>query len=434
VRAGRLRRAGLAAALLLGLLAAGTAAAAPRLSVAPLPGARPPLLKQLGVELCRAFECVAFVRGSTRAGFDLARMRQARADGILVGALSSIGASRILSLSLYTDTDFAELTWRVPLDARGAIPAEEFANLQRELSTRLGPPPPVPPPSPQAAVPQRSPAPPRVIEVPLPPPPVLVPRPPAAEPRGAPARPASASATPAPHPWLAAEVAGLLGRRSLRFLGAVAGPAPLRGHEAPRFGAAAARLELYPAARSGLPLLAGLGLFGAYQRSLGLETTVDGAPRDTALWQLSAGALWRSAPSGAGRLSVRGALSYEAARATVRPAVAGLPDVATSGLRAGLGLDAPLGGPAIALLEGGATRWRTARDLIGGPYFPGGSAWALDLEAGLGWALGDRLQLRLTGRWSMTRYDVDPHPEGIYRASGARDDQLTGSLSFRVAP
>lgn len=418
MRAGRVA---LAAALLAALLAAGTAAAAPRLSVAPLPGARRALLAQLGVELCRAFECVPFVRGATRAGFDLAAMRRAQVDGILVGALASVGAGRILALSLYTDTDFAELTWRIPLDARGAIPADELATLQRELMTRLGPP---------AAAP-RSAAPPRVLEVPLPPPPV--PRPPPAEvplppPPALPPRRAAA-----PPPWLAVEGALLGGRRTLRLEGAVAGPAPLRGHQAPRFGGAALRLELYPAARAPGRLLPGLGLFGAYQHSLGLETTVDGVARATRLWRLGAGALWRSAPAAAERLAVVASLSYEARGATVRPAVAGLADAALGGVRAGLGLEAPVAGRALAILGGGYTRWLTARDLIGGPYFPGGAAWAADLEAGLGWALGPGLQLRLAGRWSMTQYAFDPHPEGIYRASGARDQELTGWLSARAA-
>lgn len=433
---GRAALAAAAFAALAALLPAG-AAAAPRITVAPLPGARPALLKQLGVDLCRAFECVAYARGRTGPGFDLQKLRQARVDGVLVGALKPLGTGWILTLSLYTDTDFAELTWRIPLDRRGAMPAEDLATVQRELAARLGPPAPVPPPPP-AAAPQRSPAPAGPVQVPLPPPPVLAPRPPAVEvplppPPVAAARPRPAAGSPPP--WLVVQAGGLGGRRELRFDGAVAGPAPLRGHLAPRVLGVAGRLEVHPAARAGGAFLPGLGLFAAYATSLGLETTVDGAPRDTRLWQLGAGVLWRSAPASAARRALLASLSYEARGAEVRPAVAGLADAALAGVRGGLGLEQPVAGPVLAILDGGYTRWLAARDLVGGSpaYFPGGSAWALDLEAGLGLAVGGGVQIRLAGRWEMTRYDFDPHPEGVYRATGARDEQLTGRLSVRSA-
>ncbi len=451
----------LAALLLMGVapatLAAGAAPPggsrpAARLAVGPVEGARAALTRQLAVDLCRSFTCVPFAAGTTAAGFDLARMRRAGVDGVLVGALKRISTGWILTLSLYTDTEFAEVTWRLPLDRRGALPATTLAELLEEVGARLSPPPPPPPLASAPRDPESN------RSIPLPPPPTvggvaLAPSPPVAQPPapgGRAATPATSPSSPAlrglpeplivsasgpgreVRPWLVLELGALLGRRQLTFQGAVAGPAPLRGHLAPLVWGAAARLEVFPGAQATHGGLGGLGLFGDYAASLGLETRADGASGATRLWSLSAGALWRSAPPGQ-RVALIPSLSYEARGATVRPAVAGLADTSLAGLRAGLRVEAPLGGAASFFAGGGATRWFTARDLIAGevPSFPGGSAWAFDVEAGVGLRLAPPLEVRLAVRSELTSFTFEPDPEGIYRASGARDLGLSARLSAR---
>lgn len=462
MRARRLGRGALPAALLAILLAAGAGRAAPaapaiqpppsapRIALAPVTGAGPGLARQLQVTLCREFACVPFVRGTTPAGFDLARMRRAGVDGVLVGAQRRLGAGWILTLSLYTDTDFADVTWRVPLDRQATVPPEGLAELKRELASRLRPPPPAAaarpaaPPERSAAVATPVPPPPQPVGAPGPSPQAEAPPRPRAEPPAAAApapvrrvEPLDLRAAPVrrePRPWLVLEIGALGGRRELRFEGAVAGPAPLRGHLAPRYLGAAGRVEVFPAAPAAGDLAAGLGLYGDAASSLGLETTVDGAGRSTRLWRLSLGALWRWTSPGATRLTLRPALSYEARRATVRPAVPGLADTALGGVRAGLGLEAPIAGPVSLVLDAGYLRWLVARELLGGraPYFPGGSAWGIDVEAGLGLAIGESLQFQVVARYEATRYSFGVDPEGLRPASGAADDQFTGRMTARM--
>jgi len=470
---------------------AGAVEAAPRLSLGPIRGrARPALTTQLRGELCGAFTCVAWSRVSTAGAPDPLKARRVRVAGTVVGVLGRQGGRRVLALSLFTDARFAAVTWRLSLDRRGMVPADELTAVLRDLSVRLGGAPPAPPPlaapeplgslperaSPEPAPPQRtevvpppfaSPAPPAPVRVerppahvegppaggegsrergdtpplppsprteaaPLPPPPHLPPPPPVAPPRKP--RPARRAARTEPAPWLALEVGALGGRRELRFEGAAAAPASLRGHVVPVFAGPSARLEVYPAARLTRGLLAGVGLFASYASSVGLETRLDGESHPTRLWRLSTGATWRTAPLGARRAAASLTLSYELRRATVRPVIAGLPDADLAGVRAGLGLELPLGRSLSFVAAGGYVRWLTARDLLDGrvPFFPGGAAWAMELEAGLAVAISGSFSLRVAGEYATTRYALDPDPDGIYRARAAADGQLLGRLAVRL--
>jgi len=236
-------------------------------------------------------------------------------------------------------------------------------------------------------------------------------------------------------PWLAVEVGAFAGRRTLRFEGAKPGPAPLRGHEAPFIAGPTIRLELAPAALLGPGPLAGLSLFGGYATTLRLETTLDGATHDTRLSSLSAGVLWRTAPETGSRAWLGLSLSHERREAVVRPAVEGLADARLSGLRVGLSGGLPVGQVVRLGFTSGYIRWLAARDLIAGAptFFPGGSAWALDLEAGVGLVLGSAVMVRLAGSYVGTRYRFRPDPEGRRFASGAVDEQLVGLLSVKGA-
>jgi hypothetical protein len=63
-------------------------------------------------------------------------------------------------------------------------------------------------------------------------------------------------------------------------------------------------------------------------------------------------------------------------------------------------------------------------------FFPGGSAWAVDGEAGLSVSISGPVSARLVADYRSTRYQLDPDPTGVYRASGATDTHLGGRFTL----
>jgi hypothetical protein len=81
----------------------------------------------------------------------------------------------------------------------------------------------------------------------------------------------------------------------------------------------------------------------------------------------------------------------------------------------------------------GYVDWTTAQDLIKGspdPFFPGGSASALEAEAGLSAPLGGPFSVRALVEYSRTSYTLKAG--GAYTASGATDAYLGFRLMARA--
>jgi hypothetical protein len=111
--------------------------------------------------------------------------------------------------------------------------------------------------------------------------------------------------------------------------------------------------------------------------------------------------------------------------------IAGLPNADLAGWKAGLALELPLS-RRIALRAGGSyVLWTTAKDLIGGGYFPGGTANGIEGEAGFSIALDARWSLRAIGEYGVTAYELDSDPSGTYRAARATDRWLSGRAMLR---
>jgi hypothetical protein len=155
---------------------------------------------------------------------------------------------------------------------------------------------------------------------------------------------------------------------------------------------------------------------------------------DSTFSRLQAGIAWRIRPMSSSRFTLVPAVSYQHLEFTVDPPLAGFPDSDLSGVKVGLGLEIPLGARFGLLLGGGYVMWTDAKDLVEGdvPFFPGGSAQALEAEAGLSVALGRWLSLRVLGEYSSTTYDLDPDPSGTYVATGATDTYLGGRAMLRA--
>lgn len=421
------------------LLAALPAAAAPRLVVGPVRGdAKRAIPRQLDRALCSTYECVPWTKVSRKGKLDLSLVRKQGAAGVLLGSISK-RAGKVLTLDLFTRSAKPSRSWRLPLTSRGLLDNDSLDLVQRELGTRFGveaPPPALPSAPPQAA----RPAPP----VPLPPPPDS--RPQADTWREAPAPAASAppAYTPVPPPpaarepeappeepvtaqwFVAAEAGGYFAKRDLTFSGSAAGP--LLEHHAPGMGGLAVRGELFPIAFT-KGAFRGLGLSVDYARSLSLKTEdSSGTKHPTTATRLGAALLWRSPGLSSLQIVLVPSVGYEFRQLIVSPIIAGLPNAQLAGLRGGLGLEVPLGSRFTLLAGAAYVHWLVARELIKGApaFFPGGSAFGIDAEAGLAVRIWGPLSIRALGGYTFTSYSFKADRTGTYSASGATDTTLGG--------
>lgn len=240
-------------------------------------------------------------------------------------------------------------------------------------------------------------------------------------------------------PLLAVEAGASFTQRKLSYQGSPAGSA-LLGYQIDAIVSPRLRLEVYPASRLTGGALGGIGLFGQYGMAVGLKTEGAGtAPgkHTTSFTRLQGGVMWRIHPLPSSEFAVVPAASYHQLKFTVDPlngvAVAGLPNANLSGVKGGLDLEIPLGRAFTVLLGGGYVKWLTAKDLVKGsvPFFPGGSAYAIEAEAGLSVAISGPFSVRILGEYSSTSYTLDPDPSGTYQATGAKDRYMSGRAMLR---
>lgn len=430
--------------LLLAVLALpGGVRATQRISIGPVRGDRRAIVPtQLAVALCPVRECVLWPEVSTRGHPDFAKARRLRLDGILLGHLERRADGTVAVMELFTRSARPARTWVIPIGPGGRLDAAGV----REISTALArmAMEAVPPPVPPAARPRPPPAPPPPAPSPPPEPvPSAEAAPPRVEPPARPPPREEAIAPPAPpaagmersHRLVWLEAGLLFTRRDLGFEGAASGTGVLRGHEAPGLAGPWVRLEIFPAAFI-RGALAGAGLFASYGVSVGAETDDPGggASRPTKYTRLDAGLLWRSPPFLSSRLRLVPSVSWRSLDLSVSPAVPGLPDARLSGPKGALDLEVRVGSRLTLLVGGGYVRWLEAKDLLEGAvsFFPGGSAWAIEGEAGLALRLTELLWLRLVAEASRTRYTFDPDPSGTYAASGATDAYVGTRLTLAV--
>ncbi|MCA2977855.1 MAG: hypothetical protein INH41_30925 [Myxococcaceae bacterium] len=236
-----------------------------------------------------------------------------------------------------------------------------------------------------------------------------------------------------------------------RAFGYVQPVTSLRRYGLPVFPMAAARVELYPFARSRDDLLAGLGL----EVSLGLapwlrsrrESTMDDAfPTSTV--RFDAGLAWRLAPVKTLDLSLMPLLGLRAHSFTVGPngqmvRLDLLPNLDYLGLRVGVGFELGLLGGQLTLFgRFSAVPVFSSGEVISPAFFPRGSNFGLDGQAGLGVrvlgttaAAGWRNLLEVRAAFDFTRYGLtfQTEPTDAFVAQGAVDQYLGGTLAVRFA-
>lgn len=409
-------------------VAPGTGAAAaerPRITVLGVRGeGGAALAPELSRRLCEVNACVPPHRVRRAGKLDFAVARENGVSGVVFGKVVRSARGRRLELVLLAGSYAPVRTWALPIGPDGTLAPRALDRAAREVAAALGP------RAPEPRAPSAS-----AATTPAPAPPADGPAATAAAaPPPAPGRRPADGAAPERPPVVAVELGVLVTTRDLSYSGTGTSGPTLMKFSAGAIAAPALRVELTPLAGAD-GWYAGATVFGAYARSVGLQTE-DATPartrRDTTLSALDLGAGLRLRPMPSSRATLLAWAAYRASSVKVSPggAIPGLPDTDLAGPAAGLELEAPLA-PRVALLVGaGYTRWLRARALVGG-YFPDGSAWALDASVGLSLALTRRFSLRLTGAWERTSFTLSG--ASAYQATGATESYLGGRAGIRGA-
>jgi hypothetical protein len=228
------------------------------------------------------------------------------------------------------------------------------------------------------------------------------------------------------HPLLVVALGGEGTQRRLRYSDPFT--TNLRPYDVTGAPSVAASLELYPLARTHVPILRRFGLIGAFATSVALESGLPGGKTLPTTFQRWRVGLRGSAPLGKGTSAVgieatRGSWSFrfdgDGDGATA------LPDVAYSVTR--LGLDLRLDVGAVALLLG------AGYGLVDGAgpmsdRFPRLKAGAVDGRLGLAIPLMPRLEARVWGEYTRYFLTMNPEPGDRFVAGGALDQFATVHL------
>lgn len=474
----------------LALTLAGPAAAAPRsaprIAIAPIRGdAGGRLGSQLRLALCRAQRCVP--RALTGSHPRLDRARKMGVEAAVFAAIRRERGRKEVAVRLETSAGRPLGSWRLPLGRDRAIPPEHLVRLSDEVEATLRPPSRhVPRP---AAVPREPPAP-RIVPATPPPMPAPAREPeaeaappayaqaPAAAQDGEPPDPASLAA---PEPSMSAPAAQLdevatrprpgapvprartevplpppprlqartdaeplpplftgedgidIARRTLRFPGGADEPRRPVGYSVNLHVTPRLRLELHPL-RSFGPGLAAIGVFaeGAYLPSS--QVSASAQTFKVGYLRLRAGALSRFRVTSG--VALTPSLAWEVERLTLRKPdgerFPGLPDSVLGGPSLGLELEVAVVSRITALATVRGIYWLQADELAGGYFYPGGNAFGLELEAGVGVRLIGPVSMRVGACYAVTRWSLERDPTGAYTVSSATADSLSGRAWVRL--
>ena len=216
-------------------------------------------------------------------------------------------------------------------------------------------------------------------------------------------------------------------RAFTRTFGNTDGAATVLGY-AGSAGGVAVDASYFPGAFATKSLAGDLGLFGEGQFSLGL-TSEHGTDHFATSATTLRGGLALRVPSGrhtvlfhAGVESRAFRVASTSAEGRSRPL---LPDVGYLGPRAGLGYRVVLTAPLSLELKAGFT-WAVGRgELASVAYFPSSSAFALDAQVAVSFAIVSSIQLRAFGDFS--RYFIS-----LDASHGAADQSFGGGLALAV--
>jgi len=429
----------------------------PRLSVAPVRGDKNNAVgSQLTGQLCKAYDCVPYSQVSTNKKPDWAKVRKQKVAGIVTTTITKTKKGYTAGVALLV-TSKVKRSWSFPLSSKRNLSGAQLKQLTTEMAPSMGiaedvsgvaaiaaaeakaapPPPPLAtttPTSPMATAPPPA----TITETPT-----VIPPPPGAPERSLADTPVSQDASSAAvtplgvrgQPLVSIELGGDFLNRNLSYT--PSDQTGLRTYSASVIGMLLIGVEVFPFAKSG-GFLAGLGLFGNYQFSIGLQSQTDGGMEEsTSFSMLAAGIEARIRPIKYSDFALVVPVAFRTYKFTVSNASAftGLPNQNLLGMSVGLKLEIPIGSWFLILLGGDYVFWFQKQELIGSAnpvYFTSGSAGAFEAEVGFGIYIVGPLSLRIVGEYSNTHYSFNADPTGTYNASAASDRLLGGRAVLRL--
>jgi hypothetical protein len=429
--------------------------APPKISVAPVHGDKNNAVgSQLNGALCKVYECVPFARVSTKNKPDWKKAKKAGVAAVVTTSITKTRKGYTAGVALLTGASRPKQTWSLLLTSHRNLSGAELKQVVHESAASLGV---SEEPSGVAAIaatesPRTAPLATNTPSSPMAtePPPPSVTEPPVVPPPGGPGdrtladTPVTVDATPSStvggtrgQPLFTAELGASFFNRNLSYT--PDGTPNLLTYSANAIFMGFVGIELFPFAKSD-SFLAGLGIFGTYQLSIGLKSQQPSTnvSDSSTFSMLSAGLEARIRPVKYSDFAIVIPVAFRTYNFSVDNAATdfpGLPTQSMVGLSAGLKLEIPLGSWFVILLGGDYVFWFQKQQLIGNSnpaFFPSGSAGAIEAELGFGIYIAGPLSVRVLGQYSNTNYSLTAAPGSSYTATGAADRLIGGRATLRL--
>lgn len=410
-------------------------ALAERISFADFSGAGASAVRnQLVTAVCDTADCVASAKTTTRGRPDWKKAKKAAVNFVITGSVGKKRKSKTFDLQVFDSSGASKARRSFALEKNGTLSAK---NLQAAIELMQGafgggkpePTPVKPPPEPTPAKPE----------------------PVAAKPEPSKPQPTRPEPTPEPEPvkppkkkgkdapmFLAVEVGASVLGRNLDYVQAAT--PNLRRYSIFPFPQIDARVEFYPLALVRDDALAGLGV----DLSVGLapylksrrQSSPDAYPTST--MRIMGGVRYRWMPFDSYKavfvpmlgVSVR---SFSLGAAADGTSLDGLPNVSFVGLRAGLGVELPILKDLLGFFgHFCVVPVFSSGQLISSAFFPNGSTFGLEANAGLSLKLLSFLSLRVAFELEQYASSFKTEPTDMFVAAGSVDRYLGGSAAVRL--
>ncbi|MFZ5438404.1 MAG: hypothetical protein ACOZQL_00280 [Myxococcota bacterium] len=427
-------------ALILGVLS--TTAAAQRVSFPNFsgPGANT-VRNQLVGAVCETADCVAATKTTTGGKPDWKKAKKEAVAFFVTGNVVKKGKALTLELQVLNKAGPAKAKKSWPLDKSGTLPAKSLQSAMELLSQAFGTEaasrPAEPTPEPVRAAPKETPP----VEKRVTPPPEerAEKRPPREEePAPEPVKP-SKRGKRAPK-FLVVDVGADVLTRKLEY--AQVATANLRRYELlTPVGMPVVDLKFYPLALVRDDLLAGLGVEVGFGFAPWIQSRLASItePFPTSMMRFDGLVRFDLAPIDSFALTISPYVGVRNQSFTVSPLadgrrLDGLPNISFLGLRAGLGLEVPIIPDRLSVFgRFGIIPVFGSGEILSSAFFPNGSAFGLEANAGVGVGLLPFLSIRASFEFSNYGLTFKTQPTDTYVATGANDLYLGGNASLRFA-
>jgi len=397
---------------------------------------------QLVTAVCDTADCIAPSKATTKGKPDWKKAKKAAVKFIVTGAVAKKGKALSLDLQVFDKQGAPKSRKSYALEGNGTLSAKNLQAAIDQLQAAMGgggaadTPAVAPPPPPTKPPPPSTPTTSAAATTSKPPEPKPEPAPAEPEPAPEPAKPAKKSGKKGPM-FLAVEVGASLLSRKLDYMQAAT--PNLRRYELPLFPQIDARAEFYPLALMRSDALAGLGVDFSIGLAPYLKSRRQSSPESypTSTMRITGGVRFRWMPFEKYAAAFIPLLGIDVRNFTVGAAsdgttLDGLPNVSFVGLRAGLGLELPILTDFLYFFgRFTVIPCFSSGQLISSAYFPNGSTFGLDFNAGLGLKIISFLSVGVAFEFEQYNSKFTTQPTDTYVAEGSVDRYLGGSAALR---